>query len=1141
MKTYKKSYQIILSIFVCISLSSRNHAQLANSPWPMFQHDAQHTGRSQYEGPETPTLAWRFKTPGDISSQVTIDESNRLLFSSKSNFNSTYYALSSSGVLDFNFPIGDGSTAAIANDGTIYIGYMDNLYAFETNGKTKWKYKFELPQYSKVFAPTIGQENSIYIAAGHDLFALNSDGTLKWKFVNEQYLYGIPALDGNGNIYIGDLWDDHLYSIDPNGQMRWKVKLGSWPTNPAVDGDSIVYIATTTFESLTNPTTQLHAVYTGNGNIKWSKSFGKEARFIAPAIGHDGTVYIGSQDSYMYAFDQNGNIKWKFQTGDEINSSAVVDKHGNLYFGSDDNNLYSLNADGTLKWNYQTEGEVGSPTIGSNGFIYFGSADNNVYALHEMPIGQSDLALGAIQTDPPKGVTNNLKVSLSVNVYEKTDSTNTHGVVTFFMNDYSIPIDSVEFFVFAGDSSKPVLQWDPAGLEENDYQLLAKLTSATPSDVELENNISTYTFSIRSFIQPRIDSANSGDTVKVEPGGYQEQITLKNGVYVLGVEGAEYTVLDGGGSGPVISASKLGNTAVLDGFTIRNGTTGIDFQRGGGKIINNIITRNTTGIYMIGALTYSNPIIKNNLISENTGKAIDTNNSWASVVNNTIINNGSGVDGYGYYSSSPTYKNCIIWGNGDDLTRSAVATYSCIEDGDTGFGNISEDPQFIDPENRDYRLKYTSPCLDAGNPTILDPDGSRSDIGAFPFSQGGGRFGAPVNLVAEDMPNDQGGSIFLMWESPPPTLDVSANNITLDSLDLGAYFFIKNTGLGMLTWNATSNSSWLELLPQDGSVMIGNGQLFALAARKNLIIGDYTANIQMTSNGGSENISINMRVGKTPEPGDWQGSGISFDVTEDMRWISDIRLFVGPSNNQYTYIHYGYTQIQGDQTFIHESGDVKITGTFDSRKTVSGTYNIPHSPSPTGTWSASWQPGLLKEKSSSTVSGQSSTDESLIVGYNIYRSQTSEQYESEIASVPGNIFEYLDDTTVDNVGYFYTVKAVDQNGALSNSSNEAGPVISTQVSMFSQSIIPLKFELSQNYPNPFNPETTIKYQLPKATNVKLTIYNSMGQEVVRLLDEHKQAGYHSVNWDAKEIVSGLYFYGIKAGEFEQVWKMLLLR
>ncbi len=89
--------------------------------------------------------------------------------------------------------------------------------------------------------------------------------------------------------------------------------------------------------------------------------------------------------------------------------------------------------------------------------------------------------------------------------------------------------------------------------------------------------------------------------------------------------------------------------------------------------------------------------------------------------------------------------------------------------------------------------------------------------------------------------------------------------------------------------------------------------------------------------------------------------------------------------------------------------------------------------------------------------------------------------------------------------------------------------------------IPLKFELSQNYPNPFNPNTTIAFTLPTAEQVRLEVYNVLGQLVAKLVDGRLEAGRHTVVWDANNFPSGLYFYKIKAGQYEDIRKMMLLR
>jgi hypothetical protein len=89
--------------------------------------------------------------------------------------------------------------------------------------------------------------------------------------------------------------------------------------------------------------------------------------------------------------------------------------------------------------------------------------------------------------------------------------------------------------------------------------------------------------------------------------------------------------------------------------------------------------------------------------------------------------------------------------------------------------------------------------------------------------------------------------------------------------------------------------------------------------------------------------------------------------------------------------------------------------------------------------------------------------------------------------------------------------------------------------------IPNTFRLGQNYPNPFNPSTTIKYGLPKNSFVTLKVYDILGREVTTLVNENKMAGTYQVNFNASNLASGIYFYTIKAGDFSQTKKMLLVK
>jgi len=94
--------------------------------------------------------------------------------------------------------------------------------------------------------------------------------------------------------------------------------------------------------------------------------------------------------------------------------------------------------------------------------------------------------------------------------------------------------------------------------------------------------------------------------------------------------------------------------------------------------------------------------------------------------------------------------------------------------------------------------------------------------------------------------------------------------------------------------------------------------------------------------------------------------------------------------------------------------------------------------------------------------------------------------------------------------------------------------------------MPVKFALHQNYPNPFNPITTIQYDLSEATNVQVVIYDLLGRQVIKLVNEYQEAGYRSIIWNGRNssghtISAGMYFYTIKAGKYTSIKKMVLLK
>lgn len=92
--------------------------------------------------------------------------------------------------------------------------------------------------------------------------------------------------------------------------------------------------------------------------------------------------------------------------------------------------------------------------------------------------------------------------------------------------------------------------------------------------------------------------------------------------------------------------------------------------------------------------------------------------------------------------------------------------------------------------------------------------------------------------------------------------------------------------------------------------------------------------------------------------------------------------------------------------------------------------------------------------------------------------------------------------------------------------------------------IPDEFQLHPNYPNPFNPSTKIRYGVPEAAHVRISVYNVLGQLTAEVLSEQKTAGYHEVEWDGRDLsgaqaTSGVYFYRIQAARFAATRSMVL--
>ena len=124
----------------------------------------------------------------------------------------------------------------------------------------------------------------------------------------------------------------------------------------------------------------------------------------------------------------------------------------------------------------------------------------------------------------------------------------------------------------------------------------------------------------------------------------------------------------------------------------------------------------------------------------------------------------------------------------------------------------------------------------------------------------------------------------------------------------------------------------------------------------------------------------------------------------------------------------------------------------------------------------------------------------------------------------------FEDKNVNTGKYSYRLKQIDNDGQF-----EYSKTIEVDFGT------PGKFELAQNFPNPFNPETEIRFTLPAASSVKLTVFNLLGQEVKLLVNEYKEAGTHIINFNASDFNSGVYIYRLETNGVTQTHKMTLVK
>ncbi len=262
------------------------------------------------------------------------------------------------------------SSPVIDADGAIYVGSGDsNLYAVGANGVRKWAFKAD----TAVGTPALAEAGTIYVRAGENLYAVDQRGAKKWAFSLGEGSAS-PAIAKDGTIYVAD--DQNLYSLHADGTLRWKSAISyAARSSPAIGADGTIYLG--------SGDGNLYA-FNSDGTRKWAFATGS---FVdsSPAIGEDGTIYVGSgyPNARLYAVTPQGAQRWAFASGTGASFSApAIGADNTIYAGCYDGSLYAISSDGTKKWSLPI-GVVGNaaPAIGADGTIYVGSDDFKLHAI----------------------------------------------------------------------------------------------------------------------------------------------------------------------------------------------------------------------------------------------------------------------------------------------------------------------------------------------------------------------------------------------------------------------------------------------------------------------------------------------------------------------------------------------------------------------------------------------------------------------------------------------------------------------------------------------------------------------------------------------------------------------------------------
>ncbi len=296
---------------------------------------------------------WSFDAMGKIWSSPAIADDGTLYFGSDAD---RFFALTPQGEVKWIFstevPLKKGekkldsrwdvdTSPVIARDGTVYFGCHYFLYALRPSGEVKWRFQAGVGRVKIFSSPALDAHGNIYFGTqGKRLFALKPNSEVLWNLTTEG--------DNDSTPCIGDKWiyfasdDGKVRALNPvNGEIGWEKDLGHPVRAPLALGGETVIAATFGAKPF------LAALDAKTGEERWrfgitpgeGAFYGVQSGALVDA---DGYIYFGGRDHFIYCLSPEGKLVWRYETGDQVDAGPVLGPDGTLYVGSDDKRLYAF-------------------------------------------------------------------------------------------------------------------------------------------------------------------------------------------------------------------------------------------------------------------------------------------------------------------------------------------------------------------------------------------------------------------------------------------------------------------------------------------------------------------------------------------------------------------------------------------------------------------------------------------------------------------------------------------------------------------------------------------------------------------------------------------------------------------------------